>query len=327
MGASEQALGQALGQPAGRGDHRHQVRHELPGQAELPRQQPRAGHGVDRQEPEAPRHRLVDVYIVHWPDRETPFEETMGALDDVVQRRQGPPRRALELQARGDRGVPGRSAGSTSCSTGGTCSTGACSGRSCRYCEEHGIGVHGVRVAGLRPADRARSPRRPASARTTGGRGPAGAWPACASSTPCSARSGSPTTRRAPAPTPATSRSHPTETRWSTTATASRWPTTTGSDERLKPHVVFFGENVPRDRVARAIALVDDSLRALLVVGSSLTVMSGFRFVRQAARAGTPVVIVNRNPDPGRRPGRRTRRRRLHRDALRLVETLGRVRA
>ena len=66
----------------------------------------------------------------------------------------------------------------------------------------------------------------------------------------------------------------------------------------LKPHVVFFGENVPRPRVARAIAVVDDA-DALLVVGSSLTVMSGLRFVRQAARAGTPVVIVNRGVTRG----------------------------
>ena len=66
----------------------------------------------------------------------------------------------------------------------------------------------------------------------------------------------------------------------------------------LKPHVVFFGENVRRPRVARAIAVVDDA-EALLVVGSSLTVMSGLRFVRQAARAGTPVVIVNRGVTRG----------------------------
>ncbi len=66
----------------------------------------------------------------------------------------------------------------------------------------------------------------------------------------------------------------------------------------LKPHVVFFGENVPRERVAAVTALVDEA-DALLVVGSSLTVMSGFRFVRQAARAGTPVVIVNRGPTRG----------------------------
>ncbi len=61
----------------------------------------------------------------------------------------------------------------------------------------------------------------------------------------------------------------------------------------LKPHVVFFGENVPRDRVDRAYRAVDQA-EALLVAGSSLTVMSGLRFVRHAARAGTPVVIINR---------------------------------
>jgi NAD-dependent SIR2 family protein deacetylase len=61
----------------------------------------------------------------------------------------------------------------------------------------------------------------------------------------------------------------------------------------LKPHVVFFGENVPRDRVDRAYQNVDQA-EVLLVAGSSLTVMSGLRFVRHAARAGTPVVIVNR---------------------------------
>jgi NAD-dependent SIR2 family protein deacetylase len=66
----------------------------------------------------------------------------------------------------------------------------------------------------------------------------------------------------------------------------------------LKPHVVFFGENVPRPRVERAIAMVD-SAEVLLVVGSSLTVMSGLRFVRQAAKAGTPVVIVNRGATRG----------------------------
>ncbi len=62
---------------------------------------------------------------------------------------------------------------------------------------------------------------------------------------------------------------------------------------RLKPHVVFFGENVPKDRVARCYEALDDA-DALLVAGSSLTVMSGLRFVRYAAKAGLPVVIVNR---------------------------------
>ncbi|WP_125777939.1 Sir2 family NAD-dependent protein deacetylase [Antribacter gilvus] len=61
----------------------------------------------------------------------------------------------------------------------------------------------------------------------------------------------------------------------------------------LKPEIVYFGENVPRERVERAFALVDGA-DALLVAGSSLTVMSGLRFVRRAAADGKPVVIVNR---------------------------------
>jgi len=66
----------------------------------------------------------------------------------------------------------------------------------------------------------------------------------------------------------------------------------------LKPDVVFFGENVPRERVARAYAMVDDA-DALLVAGSSLTVMSGLRFVRHARKRGIPVVIVNRGATRG----------------------------
>ena len=65
----------------------------------------------------------------------------------------------------------------------------------------------------------------------------------------------------------------------------------------LKPDVVFFGENVPKPRVERCYAAVEalaDCDGALLVLGSSLTVMSGFRFVRTAAKLGVPVVIVNR---------------------------------
>ena len=70
----------------------------------------------------------------------------------------------------------------------------------------------------------------------------------------------------------------------------------------LKPDVVFFGENVPPARVARCYDAVDDLTArdgALLVAGSSLTVMSGLRFVRRAAKAGTPVVIVNRGETRG----------------------------
>jgi NAD-dependent deacetylase sirtuin 4 len=63
----------------------------------------------------------------------------------------------------------------------------------------------------------------------------------------------------------------------------------------LKPHVVFFGENVPRQRVTRSMKLLDGS-DVLLVVGSSLSVMSGMRFVLAAHRSGKPVAVVNRGP-------------------------------
>jgi len=71
-----------------------------------------------------------------------------------------------------------------------------------------------------------------------------------------------------------------------------------GCGGRLKPHVVLFGENVPRERVQRCYRAVDDA-EALLVAGSSLTVMSGLRFVRHAARRTIPVVIVNRGVTRG----------------------------
>lgn len=70
----------------------------------------------------------------------------------------------------------------------------------------------------------------------------------------------------------------------------------------LKPDVVFFGENVPPARVARCYAAVDalpDLGGVLLVAGSSLTVMSGLRFVRRAAKLGVPVVILNRGETRG----------------------------
>lgn len=68
--------------------------------------------------------------------------------------------------------------------------------------------------------------------------------------------------------------------------------------EGLKPDVVFFGENVPIERVAACRSLVDEAA-TLLVLGSSLTVMSGLRFVRQAAQSRTPVLIVNQGPTRG----------------------------
>jgi NAD-dependent SIR2 family protein deacetylase len=66
----------------------------------------------------------------------------------------------------------------------------------------------------------------------------------------------------------------------------------------LKPDVVFFGETVPAPRVQHCFALVE-SARSLLVLGSSLTVMSGRRFVHRAHRHAIPVAIVNQGPTRG----------------------------
>ncbi|MFG2246434.1 NAD-dependent protein deacetylase [Spirillospora sp. NPDC048823] len=66
----------------------------------------------------------------------------------------------------------------------------------------------------------------------------------------------------------------------------------------LKPDVIFFGENVPPARVRDCYALTERA-GALLVLGSSLTVLSGYRFVRHAARHGVPVAIVNRGTTRG----------------------------
>jgi NAD-dependent SIR2 family protein deacetylase len=60
----------------------------------------------------------------------------------------------------------------------------------------------------------------------------------------------------------------------------------------IKPDVVFFGENVPRDRVDAATRHLDEA-DAMLIVGSSLMVYSGFRFVERAAGAGKPIAAVN----------------------------------
>ncbi len=66
----------------------------------------------------------------------------------------------------------------------------------------------------------------------------------------------------------------------------------------LKPDIVYFGESVPKAVVEQAFSLVD-AADALLVAGSSLTVFSGYRFVRHAAARGIPVAIVNRGPTRG----------------------------
>ena len=60
----------------------------------------------------------------------------------------------------------------------------------------------------------------------------------------------------------------------------------------LKPDVVFFGENVPRERVEAATRHLEQA-DSMLVVGSSLMVYSGFRFAQMAARLGKPIAMVN----------------------------------
>ncbi|WP_018502883.1 NAD-dependent protein deacetylase [Parafrankia discariae] len=66
----------------------------------------------------------------------------------------------------------------------------------------------------------------------------------------------------------------------------------------LEPDVVFFGATVPPARLATAVGLVENS-RGLLVLGSSLMVMSGYRFVLRAGELGLPVGIVNQGPTRG----------------------------
>ena len=75
-------------------------------------------------------------------------------------------------------------------------------------------------------------------------------------------------------------------------------PCTTCGSGTLKPDVVFFGESVPRERVERCFEVVERA-RALVVLGSSLTVMSGRRFVLRAAKLGIPVAIVNQGATRG----------------------------
>ena len=60
----------------------------------------------------------------------------------------------------------------------------------------------------------------------------------------------------------------------------------------LKPEVVFFGENVPKGKVDFALEMLEQA-GSLLVVGTSLTVFSGYRFVSRARKAGKPIGIIN----------------------------------
>jgi NAD-dependent SIR2 family protein deacetylase len=73
---------------------------------------------------------------------------------------------------------------------------------------------------------------------------------------------------------------------------AFRLPDCTACGGVLKPDVVFFGENVPVERVQVSMAALERA-RALLIVGSSLMVFSGYRFARAASRLGIPIAVVN----------------------------------
>jgi NAD-dependent SIR2 family protein deacetylase len=68
--------------------------------------------------------------------------------------------------------------------------------------------------------------------------------------------------------------------------------------DTVKPDVVFFGESVPKPLVDKCFRLVD-AAGAVLVLGSSLAVMSGYRFVRRAHQRAIPVGIVTRSATRG----------------------------
>ena len=88
-----------------------------------------------------------------------------------------------------------------------------------------------------------------------------------------------------------------------------------GSD--LMPNVVFFGGSVPRPTVQRCMSALE-SADALLVLGSSLSVLSGLRFCRQAQKLGKPVAIVN----PGKTRGDDLAQLRLYSDAAPLLKKI-----
>ncbi|HEX2704377.1 MAG TPA: NAD-dependent protein deacetylase [Candidatus Lustribacter sp.] len=94
-------------------------------------------------------------------------------------------------------------------------------------------------------------------------------------------------------------------------------------EDMLKPDVVFFGESVPRARVDRCFDAVDRA-QALLVLGSSLAVMSGYRFVRRAAARGTPVAILTLGPTRGDEQATLRLQAPLGAQLTRLVAVLGR---
>ncbi len=93
-------------------------------------------------------------------------------------------------------------------------------------------------------------------------------------------------------------------------------------DGVLKPDVVFFGENVPKKRVADCWSLIEDA-EVLLVAGSSLTVYSGRRFVYGAAERSLPIGVVNLGPTRGDRYAAAKVAGKLGEVMPRLAEALG----
>ncbi len=92
-------------------------------------------------------------------------------------------------------------------------------------------------------------------------------------------------------------------------------PTCKSCDGSLMPNVVFFGGNVPAKTVQRCMSALENA-DALLVLGSSLSVLSGFRFCRQAHKLGKPIAIVN----PGATRADDLAQLRLYSDAGPLLE-------
>lgn len=74
-----------------------------------------------------------------------------------------------------------------------------------------------------------------------------------------------------------------------------RYPSCPRCDQIVKPDIIFFGDNVPKERVFSVYELIDKS-DALLVIGSSLQVFSGYRFALRARELNKPIAVINIGP-------------------------------
>ena len=73
------------------------------------------------------------------------------------------------------------------------------------------------------------------------------------------------------------------------------YPSCPRCDQILKPDIIFFGDNVPKERVISVYEVLDKS-DALLVIGSSLQVFSGYRFALRAQELNKPIAVINIGP-------------------------------